>query len=132
MNNDEVKPNLVVGGTKTTIQYWDKRETKARMLLKLSVKDCIIPHIRDYKTVPEIWKMLKDLCEVKNTNRLLFLKRNILSIKMEENESISSFISWIKEVKYKLNDIDHTVANDDMVIITMNGTRDDYQMLIRD
>ena len=39
VNNDEVKPNLVAGGTSTTIQDWNKRETNARMLLKLSVRE---------------------------------------------------------------------------------------------
>lgn len=43
VNNYEVKPNLVAGGTMPTIQDWDKRETKARMLLKLSVKDALSP-----------------------------------------------------------------------------------------
>lgn len=36
---EEVKPDLAAGGTTTTIQDWDKWETKARTLLKLSVKD---------------------------------------------------------------------------------------------
>lgn len=49
---------------------------------------------------------------------------------MEENESVSSFLSRIKEVKDKLSDIGQTVANDDLVTITMNGMTDDYQMFI--
>lgn len=68
VNNDEVNQNLIAGGTRTTIQDCDKRETEARMLLKLLVKYCIIPHIRDCKTTPEIWKTLKYLYEVTNTN----------------------------------------------------------------
>lgn len=64
------------------------------------------------------------------TSRTLFLRKKILSIKMEENESVSSFLSRIKEVKDKLSDIGQTVANDDLVTITMNGMTDDYQMFI--
>jgi len=45
---------------------------------------------------------------------------------MEENDYVSSFISRIKEVKDKLADIGQTVANDDLVTITMNDMMDDY------
>lgn len=127
---DEGKPTVANGGTNATIQEWEKRELKAKVLLKLSVKDCIIPHIRDCKTANEIWTTLKDMYEIKNTSRTLFLRKKILSIKMEENESVSSFLSRIKEVKDKLSDIGQTVANDDLVTITMNGMADDYQMFI--
>ena len=128
--SDEGKPTVANGGTNATTQEWEKRELKAKVLLKLSVKDCIIPHIRDRKTANEIWTTLKDMYEIKNTNRTLFLRKKILSIKMEENESVSSFLSRIKEVKHKLSDIGQTVENDDLATITMNGMTDDYQMFI--
>jgi hypothetical protein len=38
----------------------------------MSVKDNIIPHIRDVKTSKETWKALKDLYESNNTNHILF------------------------------------------------------------
>eukprot|EP00253_Pinus_taeda_P017713 PITA_17713 len=130
VNNDEVKLNVIAGGTSTTIQHWDKWDTKVRMLLKLLVKYCIIPHIHDCKTAPKIWKTLKDLYEVKNTNQLLFLKKNILSIKMEEKDTIVAFISRIKELKNKPSDISEVVSDTDLVTITRNGMTDEYQMFI--
>ena len=123
---DEVKSTIAIGGSDTMIQDWEKREMKAKVLLKLSVKDCIIPHIWDSKTTNDIWTILKEMYEIKNTSRTLYFRKKILSIKMEENESVSSFISRIKEVKDKLTDIGYTVANDDLVTITMNGMMDDY------
>ena len=65
----------------------------------MSVKDCIIPHIKEYKSASEIWGILKDLYELRNTNRLLFLKGKILSLKMDENETFASFIASIKDLK---------------------------------
>lgn len=67
---------------------------------------------------------------MKNTNRLLFLKRNILSIRMEKNESVVAFISWIKELRDKLSDIGEKVSNTDLVTVTLNGMREDYQFFI--
>ena len=85
------------------------------------VKDNIIPHIREANTFAEIWTTLKDLYETSNTNRILFLKTKLLGIKMDANESISSFLGRIKEVKDKLGNIGETVSITDLVTITLNG-----------
>lgn len=69
-----------------------------KVLLKLSVKHCIISHTRECKSTNEIWKTLKESYEIKNTNHLLFLKSKILSNKIEEGESVTTFISRIKEL----------------------------------
>jgi len=45
----ELKPTIVGGGTTATFQDWEKMENKAKVLLKLSVKDYIITHIRECK-----------------------------------------------------------------------------------
>jgi len=128
--SDEVKPTTATRGSNTPIQDSEKRDMKAKVLLKLSVKDCIIPHIRECKIANDIWKILKEMCDIKNRSRTLYIGKKILSIKMEDNESTSSFISQIKEVKDKLIDISHTVANDDLVTITMNDMTNDYHMFI--
>ena len=49
---------------------------------------------------------------------------------MEENERISSFISQIKDLKKKLEDINEIVADANLVTIAMNGMTDDYQIFI--
>lgn len=48
----------------TTIQDCEKREMKAKVLLKLLVKDCIIPHIRECKTTNDIYMILKEMYEI--------------------------------------------------------------------
>ena len=71
-------------------------------MLKMSMKDCIISHIKEGKSANEIWGILKELYEIRNSNHLLFLKSKILSMKMEENETIASFVARIKDLKKKL------------------------------
>jgi len=96
----------------------------------MSVKYSIIPHIRDATTSAATWTMLKALYETSNTNRILFLKTKLLGIKMDGNESASSFLGRIKEVKDKLVNIGETVSNTDLVTITLNGMLEDYHMFI--
>lgn len=59
---------------------------KEKVLVKLLVKDCIIPHIQDCKTMNEIWVILKEMYEIMNTSRTLYLRKKIISINMEDNE----------------------------------------------
>lgn len=84
MSRYEAKPTSPI----TSIQDWKKRETKEKVLLRMLVKDNIIPHIQECKTYKEIWDLLKGLDETTNTNRILFLKSELLSIKVEENENV--------------------------------------------
>ena len=55
----------------------------------MSVKDNIILHIRDCKTSKDTWNKLKGLYETLGSNKILFVKTKLLSIKMEVNESIT-------------------------------------------
>ena len=96
----------------------------------MSMKYNIIPHIRDARTYKETWKALKDLYETNNTNQILFLKSKLLSIKMDINESINTFLGRIKDMKDKLGDIGERVSNTDLVTISLNGMLEDYQMFI--
>jgi len=66
------------------VQDWERRETKAKVLLRISMKESIIPHIRECKMSNETWVLLKGLYETTNRNHMMFLKRKLLSIKMEE------------------------------------------------
>jgi hypothetical protein len=121
---------VVGGATAAQIQDWEKRENKAKVLLRMSIKDSIIPHIRDATTSAATWIALKALYETSNTNRILFLKTKLLGIKMDGNESVSSFLGRIKEVKDKLVNIGETISNTDLVTITLNGMLEDYHIFI--
>jgi hypothetical protein len=74
--------------------------------------------------------MLKALYETSNTNHILFLKTKFLGIKMDGNESVSSFLGRIKEVKDKLGNIGETISSTDLITITLNGMIEDYLLFI--
>ena len=63
VSGDEAKPA-------TAAQDWEKRENKAKVFLRMYVKDNIIFHIRDCKTYKETWDILKGLYQTTNTNRV--------------------------------------------------------------
>jgi hypothetical protein len=92
-----------------------------KVLLIMSVKDIVIPHIRDYTTSKETWTTLKYLYELNNINRIMSLKSKLLYIRMEENESVSDFISRIKYIKDKLGNICEIESITNLVTMTLNG-----------
>jgi hypothetical protein len=125
-----VKPDVAAGATTTQVQDWEKCENKEKVLFLMFLKDSIIPHIRKTNTYVETWTTLKAFYETTNTNCIFFLKTKLLGIKMDGNESVSSFLGHIKEVKYKLVNIGEIVSNTNLVTITLNGILEDYQMFI--
>lgn len=125
VTGDEQKPAAT-----TQTEDWEKRENKAKVLLKMSVKDNVIAHIRDCKSSAEIWTKIKNLYETHNTNRVLALKSKLFSMRMDERESATAFVARIKDVKDGLGAIGVAVADEDLVAITMNGMRDDFQTFI--
>ena len=60
---------------------------------------------------------MKGLYETTDSNRILFLKTKLLSIKMAANEKINSYVSRIKDLCDQLSAIGDTVSNTDMVTL---------------
>ena len=117
-------------GTTTQEQDRDKRETKAKVILKMSIKDNIIPHIRDYKSATDIWTTIKNMYETQNINRVLALKGKLFALKMDENESVGGFMARVKDLKDKLGSNGEKVSDSDLVTLTLNRMTDEYQTFI--
>ena len=103
---------------------------KAKLTLRMSIKDNIILHIRNCTTSKATWDTLKGLYQTTDANRVLFLKPKLLSIKMEANEEVRKFISCIKELSDKLGDIGEVVESSDLVTVTLKGLLLDYKVFI--
>ena len=94
------------------------------------VKGNIIPDIRDCKTSKDTWNKLKGLYETSDSNRILFLKTKLLSIKMEVNESITKYLSHIKDLRDNLGGIGKEMSSSDLVIVPLKGLLLDYKVFI--
>ena len=129
ISSDEQKLNSRTSET-ALIQYWVKRESKVTFLLKMSVKNNIIPHIKDGKSSTKIWTTLKNLYQTQNTNHILSLNGKLFSMGMEDTESDVGLIPRVKYLKDRLGDIGEKVSDSDLVTITLNRMMDEYQMFI--
>jgi hypothetical protein len=58
---------------------WEKRETKENVLLRMSIKDNIIPHITDWNKYKETWDTLKGFYETTNKLSIVFKEKITLN-----------------------------------------------------
>ena len=53
-----------------SLSDWNSWETQERVLIHMSIKDNIIPHIKNSKTSKDTWDKLKGLYETYDSNRI--------------------------------------------------------------
>jgi hypothetical protein len=85
------------------------------------VKDHLIPHLAEKKTAKEMWDALKNLFEAKNENRKMALKAKLHDTKMGKEESVSSYLTWVAQVKDELTAIGEVISDYELVRIALNG-----------
>ena len=74
---------------------WDGKDAQAHALIVLSVKRHIVPHIRSCTTSKSAWDVLKNLYAQRNEARVAMLKRQLEETRMQEDESMDSFLTKI-------------------------------------
>jgi hypothetical protein len=85
------------------------------------VKDHLIPHLAEKETAKEMWDSLKNLFEENNENRKMTLKGKLHDTKMGKEESVSSYLTWVAQVKYELEAIGEVITDSELVRIALNG-----------
>jgi hypothetical protein len=69
-----------------------KNEKKAKRIVSDSVKDHLIPHISELQTSRQMYEALNRLYESKDISQNLALRNQLCNMKMENLESVSSYL----------------------------------------
>jgi hypothetical protein len=109
---------------------FDGQDREAVMLIKLSVTDEMLPEVQNGKTAATIWKQLKETHEISDKGRAFFLKNMLFSIKMSEGASLQEHLLKIKDIWEQLEAIGRKMAEEDMVVITLNNLPGSYEHFI--
>jgi hypothetical protein len=97
------------------------KETKAQRIILDGVKDHLIPHLTEKKTAKEMWDALKNLFKAKNKNRKMALKAKLHDTKMGKEESVSSYLTRVAQVKDELAAVGEVISDSELVRIALNG-----------
>src|SRR5271156_6305871 len=76
---------------------WKRRNNKAKKIIIDAVKDHILPSIARLKTAYEVFKTIQETYEINNTSKLLTLKQQLLNLKINKGETITSYFIRISE-----------------------------------
>lgn len=100
---------------------WKRRNNKAKKIIVDSVKEHILPSIENLKKAFEIFTTIKNAFEINNSSRLITLKNQLMNIKMNKGETISSYFGRISEIRNHLNSIGNKVEDQELSILTLRG-----------
>ena len=74
---------------------FEAHQARAQRIILDGVKDHLIPHLAEKKTTKEMWDTLTKLFEAKNENQKMDLKDKLHSIKMKNDEGVSSYLTRV-------------------------------------
>jgi len=94
---------------------------RARRIILEGVRDHIVSSLHGKDTTYSMWKTLKDLYQNSSDQRKLALKHKLQKIKMENSDTISTYLNKFTTCRDELGSVGITTANDDMVSLSLLG-----------
>ena len=98
-----------------------KNEKKAKRIMSDLVKDHLIPHIFELKTARQMYEALSRLYESKDISRNLALRNQLRNMKMENSESVTSYLMRVSQIIDHLAAIGDVISDKEIVTTTLNG-----------
>lgn len=116
--------------TDPTTETDQEKQNNCKAFLALSVVPSLYVHITRCDTALKIWTTLKNLYEDKGLCRKIGLLRNLISCKLEDSESMQSYIDNISDNANKLNGIGFNISEEWLTAIILAGLTDAYKPFI--
>ena len=98
-----------------------KNEKKAKRIVSDSIKDHLIPHISELQTARQMYEALSRLYKSKDINRNLTLRNQLRNMKMENSESVTSYLMRVAQIRDQLAAIGDVIGDKELVTTTLNG-----------
>lgn len=112
------------------IERFNRKEEKALAAIALSVEPEQQGHIIDSKTAADAWEALKKVFEPKSRPRILQLKKQMVSIQLEPEETMTSYLERIRTCSDSLKEAGYEIKDDDLAYAMLSGLPDSYEGII--
>jgi hypothetical protein len=128
---DELVTRVIEEPTSNTgMESYKKRQTKAKRVIFDSVKDNMMPLIGHLRTTKECFDSLENLYEKKTPTQKRILKKQLCTLNMGKDASISAFFSKIVQTRVQLTTIGIAVDDDDFVQKSVDGLPDSWETFL--
>ena len=78
-----------------------------------------------------MWDALKNLFEVKNENQKMALKDKLHDTKTGKGESVSSYLTWVAQVKDELVAVGEVISELELVRIALKGITKEWEVFVK-
>ena len=116
---------------KDDLEEHEALEARAQRVILDGVKDHLIPHLAKKKTANDMWDTLKQLFKANNENRKMALKDKLHNVKMTKDESVTSYLTWVAQVKDELAAVGETVSDSKLVRISLKGFTKKWEVFFK-
>jgi hypothetical protein len=86
-----------------------------------SVKDHLIPYISHLDSSKNMYDALTNLFSFKNLGQVMSLKNEHCDMKMNDDDSITSYFVIISQLRDQLQSIEEIISEKELVNIVLNG-----------
>jgi hypothetical protein len=121
-----VKPEFEEGKEKepqniAAMEKFKDVDINAMSIIVDSIKDHLIPYISHLDSSKKMYDALTNLFSVKNIGQVMSLKNELCDMKMNEDDSITSYFVRISQLRDQLQAIEEITSEKELVNIVLNG-----------
>jgi hypothetical protein len=98
-----------------------KKEVKAKLMIMDAIKDHLIPHISEKKTVKEMFDALIGLYQGENINRKMILHNKLKFVEMTRSDTVTSDLMKVTQICDQRAAIGEKVEDKELVNRALNG-----------
>ena len=98
-------------------------------MIALSVKQNITPHIHTTKTAKQAWDTLAHLYAGRNEAKISYLRKELESKVMQEEDDMNVFLAEIKDLKEQLISAGEVIPDHSLVQTVLDALLESYHLV---
>jgi hypothetical protein len=123
---DIVKPEFEEGKEKelqnvAAMEKFKDSDINAMSIIVDSIKDHLISYISHLDSSKKMYNALTNLFSVRNIGQVMSLKNELCDMKMNDDDSITSYFVRISQLRDQLQAIEEIISEKELVNIVLNG-----------
>jgi len=109
------------GRTPANIEKEAEQRFRAGRLIISTVRDSIILSVIHLTDPQDIWRRLKNMCDVKNSSRRLSLKEQFYTLRLSEGKAVGEHLQQVNLIVTQLANLGIATSDEDLVDQTLNS-----------
>lgn len=105
-------------------------QVKAKAKLVMTIDPSLYAHIKTEKTVNELWKKLRQLFDDTGFTRKISLLRTLISIRLENSDSMTSYVSQVVETAQRLKGTGFEINEEWIASLLLAGLPERFEPMI--